>query len=253
MSGAQATRRTHFLQFGLIQSASACAQPLTNFLNAQSTRLQLSTARPWHYHELHNPWGPAASVFDSWGFLDLCQAPTLINEVTELLSPDVILYDTQWLPDPWETNAGGAELDADAHRCPVEPLTGLTVLLQFAAATGGESCIRYLECSHRPDGIATERERPLAQGDVLLIDARLRYRVHHSTLDKPLTFAIRYFPATSRYIRAADTAVHRALTERYPLLNYARLPLWVVHGNDRANNDFVTGFRTRAGFWTQAT
>jgi hypothetical protein len=66
----------------------------------------------------------------------------------------------------------------------------------------------------------------------------------------PNAYAARYFPASSRYVRDPATPAHRALTERYPLLNYARLPLWLVNGQDHAGNDFVTGFNARAGYWT---
>ena len=221
---------------------------MVEFLHAQSKRVPWPTRRPWHYHELHNPWSPAATVFDSWGFLDLCQSPMLIAEVAELLGSDLILYDTQWLPDPWDAHT---ELEADAHRCPVEPLEGLTVIIEFAADTNGTTRIQYLQGSHKSNDIAQAREERLSRGNVLLLDARLRHRLQHPSLHSPMSLAIRYFPATSRYVRAADAVVHRVLTQRYPLLNYARLPLWLVHGEDRANNDFVTGFGTRAGFWTQ--
>jgi hypothetical protein len=68
----------------------------------------------------------------------------------------------------------------------------------------------------------------------------------------PVVYAIRYFSAHSRYERDPTSAVHRVLMERYPLINYAQMPLWLVHGQDRAGNDFVTGFNVRAGFWTGA-
>ena len=249
MSDLRTSRRIAFRHLGLVRSRRSCPQSMIDFLHAQSKRVPGSTRRPWHYHELHNPWSPAATVFDSWGFLELCQASTLIDDVAELLGSDLILYDTQWLPDPWDAVT---ELEADAHRCPVEPLDGLKVIIEFAADTDATTRIQYLKGSHKANDVVEAHEEPLGQGNVLFIDTRLRHRLHHSSLHSPLSLAIRYFPATSRYVRAADAAVQRALTQRYPLLNYARLPLWLVHGEDRANNDFVTGFGTHAGFWTQA-
>ena len=68
----------------------------------------------------------------------------------------------------------------------------------------------------------------------------------------PSAYAVRYFPASSRYDRDPTARAHRQLTERYPLFNYARFPLWLVHGQDLAGNDFVTGFNVRAGYWTSA-
>ena len=74
---------------------------LLEFLDTESARLhrQIDVQRPWHYAELHNPWSRAASVYDSWGFLDLCQSRSLLGPVAELIGEDIILFDSQWLPE----------------------------------------------------------------------------------------------------------------------------------------------------------
>jgi hypothetical protein len=59
-----------------------------------------------------------------------------------------------------------------------------------------------------------------------------------------------YFPASSRYIRDPAHPLHQALTERQPLINHATVPLWLVSGEDRADNDFVSGFQPKAAFWS---
>ena len=88
---------------------------------------------------------------------------------------------------------------------------------------------------------------------MLLVDHLAPYCVQSANQDGlPAVYAMRYFPASSRYNRDPAAPVHRALTERYPLFNYAQMPLWLVHGEDRAQNDFVTGFNVHAGFWTSA-
>ena len=40
--------------------------------------------------------------------------------------------------------------------------------------------------------------------------------------------------------------------ESYPWINYVTKPLWLVHGEDRGDNDFATGFQPKTGRWTQA-
>lgn len=245
-------RRRLFADAGLIRAVSTSPSSLISFLRSQRERLHAagSKPRPWHYHEIHNPWSPAATVFDSWGFLDLCQAPLLLDTIADLIGPDVILYDSQWLPDPWDTQANEKGLQSDSRRFPVEPVAGLTVLIHCGTGAEGSARIRYLEAHHRDDDSDAIIEDSVAEGDVLFLDARLRYKLFYAGTVAPQTYAIRYFPATSTYLRAPHSDVHRGLTRRYPLLNYARLPLWLVHGTDRAENDFVTGFVTRAGFWT---
>ncbi len=80
---------------------------------------------------------------------------------------------------------------------------------------------------------------------------RYWYELNQSSI-YPLEYVIRYFPATSSYIRDPVHPTQRILMENYPLVNYTRKPIWLVCGVDRAANDFVTGFKPLAGQWTQA-
>src|SRR5580658_5865284 len=70
------------------------------FLQDQSVRLAgQRVSRPWHYAELHNPWARAAALYDSWGFLDLCQSPSLLAAIAGQIGEDLILFDSQWLTE----------------------------------------------------------------------------------------------------------------------------------------------------------
>jgi hypothetical protein len=224
-------------------------EPTLEFLRQQAAKVRAAggAVRPWHYWELHNPWSRAGTVYDSWGFLELCQTPALLDPVRELIGPDIVLFDSGWLPDPSLTQGAGTdlahrELTSDAARFPVEPLGGATVLIAFADETHG--------------GLSLDlgsMQLPFESGVVCAVEARVAY--HLCGLDRaapPSVYVVRYFPGTARYLRDPALAVHRDLTERYPLLNYARLPLWLVRGEDRAQNDFVTGFRVRAAYWSTA-
>jgi hypothetical protein len=220
------------------------------FLRQQAAKFRAAggAVRPWHYWELHNPWSRAGTVYDSWGFLELCQAPALLDPVTELIGPDIVLFDSGWLPDPSLTRGAGPdtaypELSSDAPRFPVEPLGGAMVLVAFANETHG--------------GLSVDlgsTQLPFGSGVVCALEARVPYRVCGlAESGLPSVYVARYFPGTARYLRDPTLAVHRDLTERYPLLNYARLPLWLVRGEDRAENDFVTGFSVRAAYWGAAS
>jgi hypothetical protein len=219
------------------------------FLRQQAAKVGAAggAVRPWHYWELHNPWSRAGTVYESWGFLELCHAPALLDPVTELIGPDIVLFDSGWLPNPSLTRGAGTdtpdpELSSDAARFPVEPLGGATVLVAFAAETHA--------------GLSLDLgsiRLPFGSGVVCALEARVAYRVCGiAEAGLPSVYVARYFPATARYLRDPALAVHRDLTERYPLLNYARLPLWLVRGEDRAENDFVTGFSVRAAYWGTA-
>lgn len=229
-----------------------CAATSMEFLRTQLEVLGeiIAKPRPWHYAELHNPWSRAAAVYDSWGFLDLASGPEILNAVSAVLGPDIILYDSQWFPDPWQH---GAQEDwiADAHRLPVEPCSGVTALLSIVDWHDRGWRLECVPRSHEAlGGAAPVRDISPHARELLICDARLSYRTSDTSQpSQPLGYAMRYFPASSRYLREADCSVHRQLTERYPLLNYAKMPLWLVRGVDRANNDFVTGFRPRAPRW----
>ena len=211
--------------------------------------------RPWHYAELHNPWSHAGASYDSWGFLDLCQSAFLLETVASLMGPEIILFDSQWLPDPWQSSETGSALECDAHRFAVDARRGLTVLVCFGGK--GETATYF---DHRaaadppaPAGSLEQVSLLLEPGTVLAVDLQLLHRVRtRPEAAAPTVYAVRYFPATSRYNRDPSAPLHRNLTERYPLLNYARMPLWLVRGDDKAGNDFVTGFNSRAGYWSNA-
>jgi hypothetical protein len=211
------------------------------FLQDQSARLASQRVpRPWHYAELHNPWARCAALYDSWGFLDLCQSPSLLAAIAEQIGEDIILFDSQWLPEARRPSAGEVAAESDAHRFAVAPLRGITALIAFGdppAATLYQPCGSF----------------ELSRGSITLVDAEVPYQVQSRAPDGvPPVFAARYFPATCRYLRDPTVLLHRTLTERYPLFDYARMPLWLVRGEDRAQNDFVTGFNPRAGYWSGA-
>jgi len=225
------------------------------FLQQQCARLAVpnQVPRPWHYAELHNPWARAAALYDSWGFLALCESPALLDAIATQIGEDIILFDSEWLPARWPPPVPEGALESDAHRFPVAPSRGVTALIAFADPP--EAMI-HLAAHSTP---TTQADRlphesfKLRCASVLLVDAQIPYRVQSCRADGlPPIFVARFFPSSSRYVRDPTAPVHRALTDRYPLFNYARMPLWLVRGEDRAQNDFVTGFNARAGYWTSA-
>lgn len=237
--------RAEFIREGLHRCTTPLTERALKFLRTQAAAIPRLCAgrRPWHYWELHNPWGRAGTAYDSWGFLDLCRSPVVLDLVTSLMGLDIVLFDSEWLPHPWRS------LESDAHRFAVDPVQGLTVLLCFGAERESATYLDFQnDDSHRPVSLRLE------PGQLLAADCHLPYCVRSlSKPPHPTLYAIRYFAPISRYIRDPAAPVQRALTDRYPLLNYTRMPLWLVHGEDRAGNDFVTGFNVRAGYWTTSS
>jgi hypothetical protein len=76
------------------------------------------------------------------------------------------------------------------------------------------------------------------------------------TLSTPVAddvdYVVRYMPATARYNRDPTYGPNRRAADRAPLINFTRRPIWLVRGVDRADNDFVTGFASMVGQWSDA-
>ena len=215
---------------------------------------QIDVPRPWHYAELHNPWSRAAAAYDSWGFLDICQSSSLLETIATLIGTDIILFDSQWLPYRWPSLDTESSFESHAEQFPVDPRRGLTALIVFADARPGTVRVDYQPPDQDPADSHVYASLEVKCGNVLFVDCRVPYRVRvESKGGFPAVYAIRYFPASSRYNRDPAAPVHRTLTDRHPLFNYAQMPLWLVRGQDQAGNDFVTGFNVRAGFWTSAS
>lgn len=211
------------------------------FLESQVRRLQnrVAVPRAWYWRELHNPWSRAAAIYDAWGILDCCRGLAALEPVRSKIGDDIILFDSFWLPDPWETTDTASRTDHIMF--PVEPCAGLTVLCALAtdARSGPAMVFR-----------SGDRRIELVPGKLLMVEPACCYRIDGSGSRSPSVFGARYFPATCRYLRDATHAAHRALMEHLPPFNFAQMPLWLVAGEDRADNDFVTGFRPQAPFWS---
>jgi G3E family GTPase len=198
--------------------------------------------RPWHFAELHNPWSRVAQLIDAWSVLDMCHDPALIALVAGAIGPDIILFDTRLCPDPWNDNSNAVQYDWDCF--PVRPLRGVTVVLPIGEE--GEILV------HRQTPNLTMETFSVCAGECALIDARQPYRIEVAEgMTKPAYFKIRYFPATSQYIRDSQSSEQLLLMERWPLINLAKVPLWLVAGEDRAENDFATGFSVKGGRWVR--
>ena len=217
------------------------------FLRKQLAAIRRSAQkmRPWLLWELHNPWGRSACVADSWKFLELCQSPDLLSQITPFIGEDIVLFDSQFSPGLHDAGQPESSWQNDRLRCPADPLRGLVVRIPFADPADENA--KFI-C--KPDQSAKQVIEYRA-GNIICHNIDLNYRVVAGieSPKQPLEYVIRYFPATSRYSRDPTTKLHRQLTERHPLLNYARMPLWLVRGEDKAGNDFVTGFQPRAGRW----
>lgn len=165
---------------------------------------------------VHNPFGHHACVAQAWSFLDIAESRQLLDGVEDVMGPDIILWDSELYPCR-------LSLPSDEAMCwPVDPLAGTIVLVSLERAEFGLIDIAKL---------------PEALTDFDMGGA---------------TLAMRYMPATSHFNRDQSFPANRHVTEVRPLVNYAKRPIWLVRGEDRANNDLAAGFMVPASRWTGA-
>lgn len=176
----------------------------------------LAAQRPWQEQlsGIHNPFGRHAAVNDAWKFLDIAESTAVLDVVDAALGPDIVLWDSELYID------FRAFAFDEAQYWPVDPLAGLVAAVA------------------------------LDSGTFLLADiTRLAESTAPLPLDGSLQYVLRYMPATSRFNRDPGFPPTRRATEARPLVNYMTRPLWLLRGEDRAGNDFSTGFVIPAPRW----
>jgi hypothetical protein len=170
---------------------------------------------------IHNPWGHCIGLTDPWSFLDLCESDAVIGAARKVIGPDVILWDSELFA---EAGRYGAFLGQgrEGRYWPVTPRAGAVVL------------------------VAIDREEPEVKAvrlEEMGSDALAGFDV-----SKPL-YVVRLMLATSRFERDPQHRANRACMEEQVLINYSNRPLWLLSGNDRANNDLVSGFAPAVPVW----
>ena len=201
--------------------------------------LETADRRPWHSWALHNPWSLAATVVDSWSILSICQNRELLDAVEQLIGSDIILAETQLRA----INARKeGHWDNDAIFFPVESVDGAAVRLPLKPSSG----LRFL-CRAPP---TFEFSMDAGAQQFIVHAAALNYRYEVVVDDeRQFELVMLFYSADGRYSRDPTHPVHQALMERFPLRQSVKAPLWLVRGEDRAGNDFVSGFQVKSAYW----
>ena len=224
--------------------------------------------RPEMLSGAHNPWGQTAKIVGSRPWLEFCCFPEIVDMVEQLIGPDIILWGSQLFCKP-AGDGMAVPWHQDGQYWPIDPLATVTVRIAIEDSLPENGCMRYLPGSHRSrDVVAHELveasnvalrqqiadiDESLARDDVLQagqISIHDVYLIHGSSENRSARrrsdYAIRYMPATSRYVREPSFPANAYAAEKSQLMNYTRRPLWLLRGTDRAGNDFAIGHGQRA-------
>ena len=215
----------------------------------------------------HNPWGQSAKIVGSWTWLEFCRFPEIVDMVEQLIGPDIILWGSQLFCKP-ASHGMAVPWHQDGQYWPLDPLATVTVRIAIEDSLPENGCMRYIPGSHKNrDVVAHEMaqesnvavkqqiahiDESLVRDDILYagqISIHDVYLIHGSGVNssdkRRADYAIRYMPATSRYVRDPSFAANAYAAEKSQLMNYTKRPLWLLRGVDRAGNDFEIGHGQR--------
>ena len=170
---------------------------------------------------LHNPWGFGAGLVDAWLLLDLCEGSEVLDAVENVIGPDFLLWDTE-LYLKASTYLQFVREGREGRYWPAMPLQGAVVIVPLGAVEQALVCLDL-------DSV-TEESFPMLDPSAPL-------------------YVLRYMPATSAFQRDAKAPANWTAMQEQPLLNFTQRPLWLVRGEDRAGNDFVSGFSPQVPRW----
>ena len=170
---------------------------------------------------LHNPWGFGAGLVDAWLLLDLCEGSEVLDAVGNVIGPDILLWDTV-LYLKASTYLQFVREGREGRYWPAMPLQGAVVIVPLGAVEQALVCLDL-------DSVT--------EASFTMLDP-----------SAPL-YVLRYMPATSAFQRDAKAPANWTAMQEQPLLNFTQRPLWLVRGEDRAGNDFVSGFSPQVPRW----
>jgi hypothetical protein len=218
--------------------------------------------RPERLVSVHRAGRNAEGVVGDPRFLELARDPDILDMVSEVIGPDIILWGCQAFCKP-----GGDGMAVpwhqDGHYWPIRPLATCTAWVALDDSTVENGCLRVIAGSHREQRLL-EHERDDREGLVLnrkVLDAELDearaidielqagqlslhdvYMVHGSNPNRSpkrrAGVAIRYMPATSHF----DRDLFAPGDGSGYLIDFSTRPLWLLRGEDRTGrNDFRIG------------
>lgn len=192
-------------------------------------------------------------------WLALAAEPELIDMVTDLIGPDVLLWGSQYLCKP---ASKGIEVPwhQDGRYWPIHPLITCTIWIAIDDATRSNGCMRYIPGSHRAgimyphvedrrDGIvlnqvvepghfdeSTAKFAELDAGEVALHDV---YLIHGSEPNRSgnrrAAYILRFMSGEAYFDREENK--ENASAHYSP--QFARRPLYLVRGQPGRNHAMV--------------
>ncbi len=210
----------------------------------------------------HIPYGRTHDESAAQDWLDYARNPAILNLVSQLIGPDIILWGSQVFCKP-PVVGKAIPWHQDGQYWPIRPIATCSVWIALDDATPENGCMRYIPGSHAGGSIyrhrineskdvvlnqevepsqfdeSTARDDALKAGQFSLHDV---YLIHGSNANRSTRrragFVVRYMPATSVFERAiGDEHKQSGVT-----FSMSQRPIWLLRGKDvSGRNDFEVG------------
>jgi hypothetical protein len=199
-------------------------------------------------------------------FFDLAMNPDIVDMVSQVIGPDVILWGCHVFCKP---AAEGYETPwhQDGHYWPIRPLANCTVWVALEPSTTDNGCLRVIPGSHTgqqlhehlhedrtdltlnqrmADGSFDEKDAvpiQLQPGQMSMHDVYIIHGAEANTSGIRRTgVALRYMPGTSLFDRSLKPSDGKTGLS----VAFATRPLWLLRGEDKTGrNDFDVGHHAR--------
>ncbi len=214
----------------------------------------------------HVPGSGVQGLRSEDGWLDIAGHSEILDMVSQLIGPDVILWGSTLFPKPPGTGRI-VPWHRDGRYWPIKPLATTSVWIAVEGATRENGCLRILRGSHRareigkhyrdhgdtvtiPETLQEDQYDEADAVDVLLEPGEMVifdiYTAHGSNANvgdtRRVGYALRFMPATSHYDH------HDVPVEESRGAAHHTRPLILMRGEDRSDgrNDFTIGHPTAA-------
>ena len=210
----------------------------------------------------HIPYGKNHDAKAAQAWLDYARHPGILDLVSQLIGPDIILWGSQVFCKPPVTGKS-IPWHQDGQYWPIRPIATCSVWMALDDATPENGCMRFIPGSHAGGSIykhrindskdvvlnqevepsqfdeSTRRDDVLRAGQFSLHDV---YLIHGSNANhsprRRAGFVIRYMPATSVFERSIEDN-HKQSGVTFSM---SKRPIWLLRGQDRSGrNDFNVG------------
>lgn len=217
--------------------------------------------RPEKLVSAHIEGDNGEGVRGSAAFLELARDPEIVDLVAGVIGEDVILWGCHVFCKP-PVDGYETPWHQDGHYWPIRPLATCTVWVALEPSTRENGCLRVIPGSHaaralhahlhedRTDLTLNQRmaagsfdeaqavDVELDAGEMSLHDVYMVHGARPNTSERRRTgVALRYMPSTSLF----DRTLRPSHGQTGVPVNFARRPLWLLKGQDRAGNDFRIG------------